>query len=479
MYQMDYKLLLESMLTNLKQGMLVVDTNADVIFYNEPVTNIAGIDPKEAIGKNILDIFPDLNPETSTFYYVLKTKKPVIDHVQRYVNYRGDHVTTVTSTMPLMEGDKIIGAFELYRDSSSARELSEKIISLQKELYQKVSDQRELSKSSNAIYTFDDIIGESPVMIELKQKAKKIADSSSPVLVYGETGTGKELLVHAIHNASIIRRNKPFIAQNCAALPKTLLEGIIFGTTEGSFTGAKNKPGLFELANGGTLFLDEINSMDIELQAKLLRVLQDGVVRRLGGEKTLVVDVRIISSTNISPQEAVEKKLLRDDLYYRLNVIPMVIPPLRERKQDIPVLIEFFIKQYNEKLNKNVKQVTPEVMDIFLDYSWPGNVRELKSTIESIMNFMEGDTISLKDLHARNNGHFYQSRNRQTPNYNGISELPPLNEAVENFEKNLILKAIIKGKGNYAKAARLLKVPRQTLHNKIKKYGIKKDFIVE
>ena len=267
--------------------------------------------------------------------------------------------------MPLMEGDKIIGAFELYRDSSSARELSEKIISLQKELYQKVSDQRELSKSSNAIYTFDDIIGESPVKIELKQKAKKIADSSSPVLVYGETGTGKELLVHAIHNASIIRRNKPFIAQNCAALPKTLLEGIIFGTTEGSFTGAKNKPGLFELANGGTLFLDEINSMDIELQAKLLRVLQDGVVRRLGGEKTLVVDVRIISSTNISPQEAVEKKLLRDDLYYRLNVIPMVIPPLRERKQDIPVLTEFFIKQYNEKLNKNVKQVTPEVMDIF------------------------------------------------------------------------------------------------------------------
>jgi arginine utilization regulatory protein len=474
---MDYKFLFESMLTHLKQGILVVDTKANVIFYNEPVTQIAGINPKEAVGKNILEIFPDLTPETSTFYYVLRHGKPLVDYVQTYINFRGEQVTILTSTMPLTKDGEIIGAFELYRDLSTVKELSEKIVSLQKELYKKASYEK-AHNDNKAIYTFKDIIGKSSAIKELISRARKIADSSSPVLVYGETGTGKELFVQAIHNASPSRKDKPFIAQNCAALPKTLLEGILFGTTAGSFTGAKDRPGLFELANGGTLFLDEINSMDIELQAKLLRVLQDGVIRRIGGVKTTVVDVRVIASTNEHPLKAVERKLLREDLYYRLNVISLTIPPLRERKEDIPVLTEHFINLYNKQLNKNVRGVSQEVMDLFMNYCWPGNVRELKSTIESIMNFIEGDIIEVKDLPKTIN-YFLPQEEVNPLQFNANSNFPPLDEAVNNFEKNLIQKAINKANGNYAEAARLLKVPRQTLHNKIKKYGINKKFIIE
>lgn len=474
---MDYKFLFESMLTHLMQGILVVDTNADVIFYNEPVTHIAGINAEDAIGKNILEIFPGLTPETSTFYYVLRTGKPLIDYVQTYYNYRGDKVTTLTSTIPLVKEGKIVGAFELYRDVATVGELSEKIISLQRELFRKASSPR-ITAENHAHFTLDDIIGESTAIKELKDKVLKISDSNSPVLVYGETGTGKELLVQAIHNASFKRKNKPFIAQNCAALPKTLLEGILFGTTSGSFTGAKDRPGLFELADGGTLYLDEINSMDIELQAKLLRVLQDGVVRRLGGVKTIVVDVRVIASTNENPLISVEKKLLREDLYYRLNVISFTIPPLRDRKEDIPVLVDYFIKYYNKQLRKNVKGISSEALEFLMENPWPGNVRELKSKIESIMNFMEGDIITLKDISVKTTHEFINFKNKGLPlqDANSLGDIS-MKEALENFEKNLIEKAICRANGNYAEAARLLKVPRQTLHNKIKKYGIKKKYI--
>lgn len=467
---MDYKLLLESILRHLDEGILVVDTDANVTFYNEPATNIAGISPEKAIGKNILEIFPDLTPETSTFYYVLRNKKPLIDHVQTYMNHQKKVVSTVTSTIPLIKDGELIGALEVYRDLTHVKELSEKVFNLQKQLFKKENGQKAYL-GNGTIYTIEDIIGESSAIKDLKAKAQKIADSGSPVLVYGETGTGKELLVQAIHNASKTRKNKPFIAQNCAALPNTLLEGILFGTSSGSFTGAKDKPGLFELADGGTLFLDEINSMDVELQGKLLRVLQDGVIRRIGGTNTIKVDVRVMASTNEPPLKAVEKKVLRQDLYYRLNVIALNIPSLRERKGDIPLLVGHFIDYYNRKLNKNVKGISDEALNLFYEYNWPGNVRELKYAIESIMNFIDGDLIQISDLPTTISNSIISSLESRQQHIRHI-HLPPLAEAVSNYEKNLIEKAIEHANGNCAEAARLLKVPRQTLHNKIKKYNI-------
>ncbi|HWR06619.1 sigma-54 interaction domain-containing protein [Sporomusa sp.] len=473
---MEYKFLLESILEHLDEGILVVDKSANVTFYNEPVTNIAGITQEKAIGKNILDIFPELTPESSTFYKVLRNKQPIVDYVQTYINYQGVAVSTLTTTIPLIKQGEIVGALEIYRDLTQVKELSEKVLSLQSELFKKKSNEKSY-KGNGVIYTFDDIIGESTTIKELKARARKIADSSSPVLVYGETGTGKELLVQAIHDASKLRRNQPFIAQNCAALPNTLLDSILFGTTAGSFTGARDKPGLFELADGGTLFLDEVNSMDMELQGKLLRVLQDGVVRRVGGVNTIVVDVRIIASTNEHPLKIVEQKLLRKDLYYRLNVIPLNIPALKERKEDIATLTQFFIDMYNDKVNKKVKRISAAALDIFQSYHWPGNIRELKYTIESIMNFTDNNIIDIIDVPHHIISSIQATEMKQQEPAGDIV-IASLVDNLNEYEKKLIQMAIKQANGNGAKAARILNIPRQTLHNKLKKHNIHWEVVV-
>lgn len=468
---MDYKFLLESILTHLDEGILVVDNKANVTFYNEPATNIAGITREKAIGKNILEIFPDLTPETSTFYRVLRFKQPIIDYVQTYMNYQGRQVSTLTSTIPLIAQGEVVGALEIYRDLTQVKELSEKLLSLQSEMFK--SKQRNPVKpytGNGTVYTFGDIIGKSPVIKKLKEQAKKIADSNSPVLVYGETGTGKELLVQAIHNESKVRGNQPFIAQNCAALPNSLLDSILFGTTSGSFTGAKDKPGLFELADGGTLFLDEVNSMGTELQGKLLRVLQDGVVRRVGGTNTVQVNVRIMASTNEHPAKIVEKKILRTDLYYRLNVISLNIPALRDRKEDISLLTGFFINMYNTQAGKQVKRISPEALNALQVYHWPGNIRELRYAIESIMNFVDGNSIELHDIPSHIT-HSVTDEDNLADIKAGLS-ISSLADKLNEYEKQLIQAAIKEANGNGAKAARLLNLPRQTLHNKIKKYNI-------
>jgi arginine utilization regulatory protein len=467
---LNYKFLLGAILTYLDEGIIVVDTNADVTFYNEPATSIAGISSEEAVGKNILDIFPDLTKKNSTFYHVLKTRQPMIDHVQTYLNYKNERVTTLTSTIPLLKDGVLIGAIEKFRPFDNVKELSEKIVLLQEELFMKKVNH--VYKGNGTRFTFSDIIGEDASILELKSKSKKIADSLSPILVFGDTGTGKELLVQSIHNAGVHRKNKPFIAQNCAAIPDNLLEGILFGTEQGSYTGAKDKPGLFELADGGTIFLDEINSMNIDLQAKLLRILQDGIIRRVGGKNTKKVNVRVIASMNESPIIAVEKNRLRKDLFYRLNVISLEIPPLCKRRSDIPLLIEKFIIQYNKSLNKNVKEISCDCVKLMQEYDWPGNIRELKYTIEGIMNFVDNDKITVQDLPA------YINSFKADELYNDTETVAilPLKESVSKYERHELVKAIEIANGNYAKAARILNIPRQTLYNKIKKFNISINF---
>jgi arginine utilization regulatory protein len=300
-----------------------------------------------------------------------------------------------------------------------------------------------------------DIIGQNDEMLRLKAFALKAANSSSPVLVYGETGTGKELFVQAIHYSSD-RRNKPFIAQNCAALPSTLLEGILFGTVKGSFTGAEDRPGLFELADNGTLYLDELNSMPVDLQAKLLRVLQDGTIRRVGDIKEKEVNVRIIASTNIEPSLCVKNGLIRNDLYYRLNVIGLRIPELRNRKSDIPIMLEYFISKYNSKLNKRIRGVSKSAMDRLLSYDWPGNVRELQHIVESAINLKESGYIDEDDLPESIKKDHHSS----------------LVDAIEEVEKNIILETLKLWNNNISKTADYLKIPRQTLQYKLKKYEI-------
>ena len=468
---MNYQFLLETILKHLDEGILVVDKEANVIAYNEPVSNIAGIThKKEVLGRNIFDIFPDLTPKTSTFYRVLHDKEPIIEYVQTYLNHKKQMVSIVSSTLPLIKDGEIIGAVEIFRDFTQVKVLSEKNLNLQEQLYKKNFEQQEY-QGNGTTFNIDQTLGNSQAIRELKAKIMKVADSSSAVLLFGETGTGKELLAQALHNASITRRDKPFIAQNCAAIPATLLEGILFGTTQGSFTGAKNKPGLFELANGGTILLDEINSMNFELQSKLLRILQEGIVRRLGDTKVFPIDVRIVASTNEDPLKAVENKTLRQDLYYRLNVVFLYLPPLRERKEDIPILVPYFINEYNRKFKKKIRGVSKQALDKLTHYNWPGNIRELKYTIESIMNFLEDGQIDLPDLPSNITGYTGLNQEEKEQRANNLQNMS-LEDALAGFEQGLIEQAIVEANGNCALAARMLKVPKQTLHNKIKKLGI-------
>ncbi|MGF7057716.1 sigma-54 interaction domain-containing protein [Brassicibacter mesophilus] len=465
---MDYKKIIELMINHLEEGVIVVDSYLNIIYFNEPSINISGFDPREAIGKNIFEVFPNINKESSTFCKVIDTGKPIIDYVQNYVNCRGKSVSIVTSIIPIIKGNKVEGAIEIFKDFTHVRELSEKILMLQSTLHGKGTRENKFLPNGTQ-YSFADVIGNSESIVKLKTKAHKVANSDSPVFVYGETGTGKELMVQSLHNLSN-RRDKPFIAQNCGALPENLLESILFGTVQGSFTGAKDKQGLFELADGGTLFLDELNSMNLELQSKLLRVIEDGVIRRVGSVKTKVVDVRIIAASNIEPRKLVEQRILREDLYYRLNVIYFRIPPLRERKEDIPLLVDYFVNTCNNKMHKSVKGVDKKVIEYFYNNDWSGNVRELQNIIESVMNFVEGEFITLEDLQTHTES-CTNDRNAKTPEPQ-IPRGKSLKDAVEKYEKNLIKAALEEAGQNCAKAARALKIPKQTLHGKMKRYEL-------
>lgn len=446
-------------------GIHIVDASGKIVYYNVAAKQLDEIDVDKAIGRHILEVYPSLSFDTSTILKVLKTGKPIYNVEQNFVNYKGDKISTLNSTLPITYNNKVVGALEVSRNITKVRELSEKIVNLQRELYETYESPEKASKPL-AKFNFLDIIGQNKEMLKLKSLGLKAAMSDSPVMVAGSTGTGKELFVQSIHNSSN-RKHKPFIAQNCAALPSNLLESILFGSVKGSFTGAENRPGLFELANGGTLFLDEINSMPLELQTKLLRVLQDGRVRRVGSSNTVDVDVRVISAINTEISEVVENRQLRQDLFFRLNVITLVIPDLCKRKEDIPILVEHFIKKYNDKCSKFFSGISKEVMDIFMEYSWPGNVRELEHAIESAVSLYDGDLIREEHLP-------FQFKNYHPTYSNSLdtSVIQPLNVAVDKVEREIIISALEQTDYNIAKAAKLINVPRQTLQYKIKKLEI-------
>lgn len=461
-----YKSIIDTILKNIDVGINVVDDTGKTIIYNQAMGDMEGLDVNEVMGKSILDIFPSLTPETSTLLTVLKTGKPIYDRYQTYLNNRGKQINTINSTIPVVIAPGKRGALEMAKNITKEKELSDKLVYLQQELASKDIDDKNLKG-----YTFRNLIGEDEQFHNAIEIAKKAAMSSSTVLIWGETGTGKELFAQSIHNESS-RKHKSMIAQNCAALPESLLEGILFGTVKGSFTGAINRPGLFEQANGGTLLLDEINSMGLQLQAKLLRVLQEGYVRRVGGLSDIPIDVRILATTNEDPEEILSKGILRKDLYYRLNVISVNIPPLRERKADIPVLIDHFIKKYNTILQKDIWYVANEVKEAFMNYEWPGNVRELENIIESAINMVnKGHIIKPEDFSPDIHDKLFKARKHKfSPSLN---EGKSLDGIMEEVERSLILEALQECDNNISRSSERLGIKRQTLQHKLKKYGIK------
>jgi two-component system, NtrC family, response regulator AtoC len=322
------------------------------------------------------------------------------------------------------------------------------------------------------------LIGSSQKMKHVQEIIQKVADSPSTVLITGESGTGKELVALALHNKSS-RKDKPFIRINAAAIPPTLIEAELFGHEKGAFTGAvTSKPGRFELAHGGTLFLDEIGELPVDMQVKLLRVLQESSFERVGGIRTIRVDVRLIAATNRDLKKAIEQGLFREDLFWRLNVVPIELPPLRDRSEDIPVLVEEFIRKLNKRLNRNVEKFTPEAMTTLQSYPWPGNIRELENIVERTLLFADKpiiDTADLPpDLHAKVGATARTSTVTPEPGVEG-SMKDIVKQAMAELERDLIQRALDDTQGNVTHAARKLKISRKSLQIKMKELGLREE----
>jgi len=327
---------------------------------------------------------------------------------------------------------------------------------------------RYLRSEFERVHGFDELVGRHPRMARLYELIAQVAQTHATVLITAESGTGKELVARAIHRQSP-RRDQPFIAVNLAAIPDTLLESELFGHEKGAFTGAHaRKPGKFELAHGGTLFLDEVGSLRIDLQAKLLRALQQREVERLGGTRTIPVDVRVIAATNIDLRQAVRARAFREDLFYRLNVVPLGVPALRERKEDIPLLVDHFVKKYARDFKKDVRGVSPSALPALAAYDWPGNVRELENTIERSVALATHPTIRLEDLPLDLAIH-------EVGQARGLAESAPLplKEARERFEQAYVLRALEREDWNQSRAARSLGVHRNTLIARLAAWGIR------
>ncbi len=463
-------IILKNILEYLDEGIHVIDSEGKTILYNKSMEKIEGIEPENILGKQLLELFPSLDEKTSTLLTVIKNGRPIVNRSQTYLNYKGKKISSVNTTIPLFNDNDLIGAVEIGKDITKIKKLSEELIELRNELTNK---EKLKTEDKMRKYTFDHIIGKSESIKKAIRIAKKASNSSSSVLIYGETGTGKELFSQSIHYSGT-RSNKPFIAQNCAALPEQLLEGLLFGTVKGGFTGAIDRPGLFEQANGGTLLLDEIDSMGMILQSKLLRVLQEGYIRRVGGLNDISIDVKIIATTNQPPLESIKSGNLRKDLYFRLNVIYIDIPPLRKRIGDLKLLINEFIKKFNFKLDKDVWMISREVMDLFNNYSWPGNIRELENMIEGGMNFVENDEHVLHIEHFPDYiSDFKNIRKRESKEEFDIEIRNSLQNTINDIEKKIIERELNENDYNISQTARNLNIKRQTLQHKIKRYNLK------
>lgn len=444
----------------------VVDANGNGLIINQAYTRLTGLTEKDVIGKPAT---VDIAEGPSMHMQVLRTRKPVKNVPMRVGPMRRQVVVSVD---PVFVGDELKGSVGVIRDVSEIIRLTEELERMKK-----------IVRQLEAKYTLDEVVSVNPLVSQAVEQAKRVAPTTATVLLRGESGTGKELFAHAIHNASP-RRNKPFVRVNCAALSESLLESELFGYVDGAFTGAKRggKKGLFEEAEGGSLFLDEVGVMPLSVQASLLRVLQEKEILRVGDSKPIPVDVRVIAATNVPLEQLVAEGKFREDLYYRLNVIPIFIPPLRQRPEDLPLLCDRLIKKLNQEYGRCVDSVSPEVMEVFKAYRWPGNVRELENVLgRAMMNMKFQETVILPehlpplnvdgDRPVRPVGR--EAAEAGAPSAPWLEW--SLKEAVQNAERLAILNALKKTGNNKTRAARLLGISVRSLYNKIEQYGIGKE----
>lgn len=434
---------------------ILLDKDTRILLINKAFLEYLNVDRKDAVGKNVLEV-----DSTSRFPFVLKNKKQEIAWKHTFQSGR----TAIVHRIPVLDddGDLVYGfGMILFQDMDDVRTMVEKNKLLETELHHY---KKQLIKIQGANYNWDNIIGNSRKSTQSKYIGKKAAQTESTVLLTGESGTGKELFAHSIHNDSK-RSHYPFVKLNCAAIPADLIESELFGYDEGAFTGAKKggKIGKFELANKGTIFLDEIGDMPMSMQAKLLRVLQEKEIERVGGNRQINIDVRVIAATNKNLEELVIKGEFREDLYYRINVMVVEVPALRERMEDIEPLAKSLIEKISSRLGKYVVKISHDTMGMLKNYSWPGNVRELENAIERAINLADGDTIL--PIHLP-----FNISKRIIKEYD--EPIRELSEIVAEAEKEAIIHCLEFTRGNKLKTSKLLNISRSSLYDKIEKYNI-------
>lgn len=448
--------IMEHVLDNGKEAYLAIDREGAVIMLNTPMAQLLGVQWSDAVGRHVTQIIPDsklqlipVSGKGQDMQVILINGKQVL--VSHYPMFRGGKIAGAVCKV-LLEDPQQLLALAVIKPNQRAEQGAD-------------NKTRSGSKGDGARYRIDHIIGQSSSMLYLKGTIARVARGPSTVLINGESGTGKELMAHAIHLESA-RRNRPFIKVNCAAVPESLLESELFGYQEGAFTGARRggQTGKFELADDGTIFLDEIGDMPLSMQAKLLRVLQEKEIERLGENKTRNIDVRVIAATNRNLRELIQAGQFREDLYYRINVVSLTAPPLRERMEDLGELTGYFIKKFNRSFNHKVAGISREVMRLFNNYHWPGNVRELENIIERAFNLVEGDYINTQHL-----PHYLQHYEQSSRPSVLKKNLPTL---LEQVEKDALLEALDASGGNKMQAAKTLGISRAWLYKKMKYYDI-------
>lgn len=442
---------LSAILDSVQEAIEVADIDGNIKYVNPAFSRVTGIAEDERINQNIFEASPD-----GALATVLKTGKLVFGHRTKV---GGSNAEVVSNAAPIIVDGVMDGGVVVFQHFTDVMNL---IDELQKStsIIENLTDK--LGQVTTSKYTFDNILGSSMELNSCVDLAERSARSNSTVLLLGESGTGKELFAHAIHSSSM-RRENPFIKVNCAAIPETLLESEFFGYEKGAFTGAvKSKIGKFELAHGGTIFLDEIGDMNLILQGKVLRVLQEMEFERVGGTQTTKVDVRVIAATNRNLRELIRLGKFREDLFYRLNVVEITVPPLRVHKEDLPVLLDNLIVKLNRKLGKKVKWVDREAQEVLSNYDWPGNIRELENIIERVMVTMDEEVITKKNLGMHTN-QFKITHERD------IDLIP-----IDQMEEMMIKKAVTKY-GNTVegkrRASQALNISLATLYNKLKRYA--------
>ncbi|WP_052463558.1 sigma-54 interaction domain-containing protein [Thermotoga caldifontis] len=441
----EMEALLKAIIESTNDAISVADAEGKIVMVNKAYTRITGFSAQEVIGKPATI---DIAEGESMHMKVAQTKQPIYGARLLVGPTRKEVIVDVT---PLFVKGEFRGSVGVIHDVSE-------IVKLSREL----EEMRRIVRRMSAKYTFDDIVAESPKMKRIVEQAMKVAQTPATVLLRGESGTGKELLAHAIHNASD-RKDQPFVSVNCAAIPESVLESELFGYAPGAFTGARRegKKGLFEEAHKGTIFLDEIGKMPLAVQPKLLRFLETKEITPVGGTKPIKIDVRIIAATNMNLEKMVEEGSFLADLYFRLNVFPIHIPPLRERKEDIPMLVQHIIKKLNQEYGRTVEGISPEALHKLTSYDWPGNVRELENIIGRAMITMEPDERFIRAHHLPPLRLTYQAQEVAT-------DVKDLKRALREYEKGLILRALERNDWNVQKTAQELGMSVRTLYHRMK-----------